>query len=730
MRCPSIVRVLPPALWQAVSLCLVLTLTAGCAGPLALFQPEPTPTPVPPRADLVALNFFKAWGRGDFGALYDLLSANSQAGLTREELIAFFSQVYDDAGIYAASVEMRAVLQKTDEAQVAYHVSYDSGAVGRFEADNTLPLTLESEAWRVKWSPTIIWPQLAPGNRFKIVEQLPSRGNIYDRNGLGLAEEGLRVTVGVVPGKIPAQSTVLASLATVTGLSLSDIRAKIDKARPDWFVPLKDMPVDEYEQVGGFLESLPGVVPRQAYTRAYNDNGVAAHIVGYVGPIREEELAAWKAKGYRGSEVVGQDGLERLADPYLTGRKGGTVTVVDAHGEVVGTVMERDALPSRNIITTLDRNLQEAARSALGDRRGAIVALDPGTGEVLALASSPSYDPNQLIGDVKASQWHNMLTDPNRPLLNRVTQGTYPPGSIFKIVTESAALEAGGYEPTSPFTCGGVWYGLGAQWAKVCWLATGHGKINLQDGLTGSCDIVFYEVGKHLGELDPSLLGQYARGFGLGRPTGLEGFDEAGGVVPDPTWKTQNVHETWYPGDSVNMAIGQGYMLVTPLQMAVMLAAVANGGTLYQPQLVRRIDAAGDEPEIRPAPKPVGKLPITAEHLQVIQKALLGVTSGARGTALQAFKGFPVKVAGKTGTAENQAEDPHAWFAGYAPADKPPQIAIAVLIEQAGEGSEAAAPVFRRVAEAFFGIQPPPPTPTATVRSGVAAPTATVVRAR
>ncbi len=688
-----------------------------------MFQPEPTPTPTPPRADLVALNFFRAWGRSDFGVLYDLLSSNSQAGITREELTDFFRQSYNDAGIYAANVEMRAVLQKVGDAQVSYHVVYDSGAVGRFEADNILPLTLEGDQWRVEWSPTIIWPQLAPGNRFEVVEQVPSRGNIYDRNGLGLAEEGRQVTVGVVPGQIPAQSTVLASLATVTGLPLDDIRSKINASRPDWFVPLKDMPVEDYQQVGGFLESLPGVVSKQAFVRAYNEKGVASHIVGYIGKIREEELDAWKSKGYRGDEVVGQAGLERLGDTYLTGRKGGVLSVVDAHGEPVGAVAERDALASRNIITTLDRNVQAAARAALGDRRGAIVAIDPKTGEVLALVSSPSYDPNELIGDVKASELQSMLTDPNRPLLNRATQGTYPPGSVFKIVTESAALEAGGYEPTSSFVCNGTWYGLGEKWAKTCWLLTGHGKINLRDALTASCDIAFYEVGKHLDELDQTLLAQYARGFGFGKPTGLDGFDEATGVVPDPSWKTQNLHEVWYPGDSVNMAIGQGYMLVTPLQVAMMIGAVANGGTLYQPQLIRRIDASGDQPEIQLTPKAAGKLPVTPEHLQVIQQALLGVTTGAAGTAVQAFRGFPIKVAGKTGTAENQAEDPHAWFAGYAPADNP-QIAIVVIAEQAGEGSEAAAPIFRRVAEAYFGVQPPSPTPTATVRSRVATPTA------
>jgi len=216
--------------------------------------------------------------------------------------------------------------------------------------------------------------------------------------------------------------------------------------------------------------------------------------------------------------------------------------------------------------------------------------------------------------------------------------------------------------------------------------------------------------------LDPGILSQYARGFGLGRLTGLEGFDEAAGLVPDAAWKTQTIREVWYPGDSVNMAIGQGYILVTPLQVAVIFAAIANGGALYQPQAVLRVDASPGETELSFAPKETGKLPVTPEDMLVIQKALLEATTGSRGTAKNAFAGFPLKVAGKTGTAENPAEEPHSWFAGHVPADHP-QIAIAALVEEAGEGSEAAAPVFRRIAEAYFGIESPTPTPTSTLPS-------------
>lgn len=702
-----------------VLLC-VLIAAAGCSEPLALLQPAPTATPVLPRAELAAMAFLRTWERGEFSALYDQLSSGSRARWTREEFAQQFRQAYSDAAVLSVQLQIRSALQKENEAKIAFHQAYQSAAVGLFEADNTLSMTLEGDRWLVNWVPSLIWPSLTSATRFYIAEKRPSRGNIYDRNGLGLAVEGQVVTVGVVPGQIVNEPDVVATLSRITGLSVPNIRERMSKARADWFVPLKDLPVETYQQYAGLLEDLAGVVLRQSRIRAYSGGPLAAHVVGYLGKIREDELEAWKQRGYRGDESVGRAGLERWGETYLVGRKGGVLTVIDNQGLTLSTIAERPAQPSRNIYATIDRTLQAAAQLALGDRVGAIVALDPRTGQVLAMVSSPSFDPNQFVGEVSPAVWQSLLVDPRRPLFNRATQGTYPPASLFKVISTAAALEAGGYAPTSPFQCNGVWYGLGARWAKTCWLRSGHGPIDLAAGLTASCDVVFYEIGKHLHELEdgPNILAQYARAFGLGRITGLEGFDEAAGVVPDADWKSQTLRESWYPGDTVNMAIGQGYMLVTPLQMAVMFSAVANGGILYAPQTVLRVEASEDEPEITFPRKEVGRLPLKPDNLEVIRQSLLSVTSGARGTAIQAFDGFPISVAGKTGTAEHGGEEPHAWFAGYAPADNP-QVAVAVLVEEGGEGSKTAAPIFRRVVEAYFDIEPPTPTPTHTVTSAV-----------
>ena len=696
----------------------LLIVIVGCSGPLSLLQPPPTPTPAPPRAELAAMAFLRTWERGEFNALYDQLSSASHANIGRDELVQQFRQAYQDAAVTAVDLEMRSVLQKGEEAQVAFHLTYNSAAVGPFEADNILSMTLEGDRWLLNWSPGLVWPEFRPGSHFHIVEKRPSRGNIYDRNGLGLAVEGLMVTVGVVPEQIQNEAATVVSLSRVTGLPPQDVRDKIGRAKPNWFVPLKDVPVETYQQHAPVLENLPGVVLRQSFARSYSGGPLAAHLVGYLGSIQEEELESWTRKGYRGDEWIGQAGLERWSEDYLTGRKGGVLTVVNAQGQTVSTVAERVAQPSRNVYSTIDRTLQAGAQMALGDRIGAIVALDPRNGQVLAMVSSPSFDPNQFVGEMHPATWQNLLSDPHRPLLNRAVQGTYPPASIFKIITTSAALEVGGYAPESPFMCNGVWFGLGSKWAKTCWLRSGHGAIDLSTGLTGSCDVVFYEIGKHLHELEsgPNILSQYARGFGLGSVTGLEGFGEAAGLVPDAEWKAQNLRESWYPGDTVNMAIGQGYVLVTPIQMAVTIAAVANGGTLYRPQAVLKVDASGEEPETRFPALENGRLHVKAENLLTIQRSLLNVTSGPRGTAVEAFAGFPIPVAGKTGTAEHAEEEPHSWFIGYAPADNP-QIAIAVLVEEGGEGSKTAAPIFRRVVETYFDIEPPTPTPTSTVTS-------------
>jgi len=365
---------------------------------------------------------------------------------------------------------------------------------------------------------------------------------------------------------------------------------------------------------------------------------------------------------------------------------------------------------------TLDYDFQLKVEELLGERKGAVVVMDVRTGRILALATWPRFDLNRFAEGIDPRVWSALVNDPAIPLMNRAIQGQYPPGSTFKIVTMATIMERGGVPPTQAYTCTGSWNKLG--WPMTCWLLSGHGTIDLVTALTASCDVTFYQIGYDLSYIDIDALPSYARSFGFGVPTGIgapledtwghDPLGEASGLVPDDAWKRKVLGEGWSTGDTVNLAIGQGFLLVTPIQMARMVAAVANGGTLYKAQIVDRVSGTDQVPEIVIQPERVGRLPITQPTLDAIRKGLEGVTTSPRGTATHRFKGFSIPVAGKTGTAQNEGELPHAWFIGYLPADEP-EIAIVAMIENVGEGSTYAAPLFRQVAEAYYGIEPETP---------------------
>jgi penicillin-binding protein 2 len=407
------------------------------------------------------------------------------------------------------------------------------------------------------------------------------------------------------------------------------------------------------------------------------------------------------------------------------------LTVVTPAGEVVATIQEQAPKAARSLYTTFDIEFQAAVEQALADtvqthplaERGAVVVLDVSNGAVRAMASYPSYDPTVFDANRadQAAALGTVLNDPRQPLVNRATQGAYPAGSIFKIVTFAAALNSGLYTPDTRYTSTGSWNRLGDEFIKYDWLTGGHGTVSLRQALVVSCNSCFYDAGYTVDGADNTLLPRTARAFGLGQPTGIQGVAESSGLIPDPEWKLAARGEGWATGDAVNMAIGQGDVQVTPLQIANIFAAVANGGMLNQPTLIDHIGAAGGAPE-EPWPAQVnGPLPLTAEQLEVIRGSLWDVAHSPAGTATHRFVALPVPVAGKTGTAEAPPNASHAWFAGYAPAAAyttadgrqlaGPEIAIAVILENSGEGSEVAAPLFRRIVELYYGIEPLAPFP-------------------
>ena len=696
---------------------LLVSVGNGCGFPM--LRPTPTAMPLPtpdlPPSDEAAFAFLQAWQRSDYAAMYSLLSPTAQEQVAEDLFTATYLEFVEEAMLLDVETQILAAYEPDTYAEVTFSATFQTALLGDFGVQNQMPLAFEEGRWGVDWSSALILPQLSDETHVQMTSWAPSRGNIYDRNGLGLAVQGNLVEVGVIPGEIENEAALLAQLAGILGESPDDLRELYAGAPADWYVPLGRVSPETIQMQFDVLSATPGVEMRESWTRSYRQEIIAPHVVGVVGPIPSEEVDQWRAEGYSGDEMVGQMGLERWGEPYLAGGRGGRLEILSNKGQLVAVLAERPSRESSSLYTTFDREFQKKVQDILGQQLGAIAVLEAKTGRVLALATYPNFDPNPFATGISAQQWRSLQADPRRPLVNRATQGTYPPGSVFKIVTMGTGMEEGGLGASNSFLCRGTWSGLGPQWPKTCWLKSGHGNIPLSKGLTVSCDITFYQVGLMLNGLDQEVLPDYARRCGFGMPTGIEVEEEAG-LVPDPAWKIQAKGEGWAPGDTVNLAIGQGDLLVSPLQVAAMLAAVGNGGTLYRPHVVEMIAADPNNPEWTFEPAEVTRLPISAGNLEVLQDSLHKVTSAPYGTAYQAFQGLEVSVAGKTGTAESGQQDPHAWFAGYAPAQDP-EIAIAVIVEHSGEGSVHAAPLFRKVLEAYFGVEADPastpePTPT------------------
>ncbi len=459
------------------------------------------------------------------------------------------------------------------------------------------------------------------------------------------------------------------------------------------------------------LSKFQGLVIQPYKSRYYFDGGIAPHVLGYVSAIQPEEVELYKRKGYSQDERVGRSGLESWGEKYLAGKRGGALYVMNAQGQPVTRLVEAEPQPSQAIVTTLDRSFQTAVQQALGSFPGAVVVLERDTGKILAMASAPGFDPNAFepINFNSSSMLESILSNPAQPLLNRATQGQYPLGSVFKIITMAAALDSQQFSADTTYPCGYFFEDLPGvrlnDWTYDYYLqdhtTIPSGLLTLSQGLMRSCNPWFWHIGLDLYNMGQTTqVSAMARSFGLGQPTGIDALDEAPGSLPDPKTVV----------DAVNMAIGQGDVMVTPLQVARFVAAVGNGGTLYQPSIVDHIANNSGQVTEKFSPKMSGKLPLTAEQIQLIHEALVGVIRNEkpRGTAWHRFTGLEINVAGKTGSAESNSDRSHAWFAGYTFAEREdkPDIAIAVIVENIGEGSDYAAPIFRRVVELYFSGQP------------------------
>jgi penicillin-binding protein 2 len=628
--------------------------------------------------------------------MYAMLSDDAKTSTSQEAFVKRYRDIASEGAFAAVKTQVKEVDQALNHANVGFGVTITSTLAGEFVRQNILPMSYDKGNWFIDWKPTVIFSELTPGNYVNMLVHGNPRGDIYDRNNMKLAGNEPMVTVGIVPRDIDSEAQMLAKLAPIVEMDAKSIKDKYAQARPEWYVPIKNITAERANKYNNDLKLLRAVSLRDTTRRIYPQGASAEHVLGYVGAINADELLRLAPQGYNPDDLLGKTGIEKWGEGYLRGELGGTLVVLSQDGQIVSTLSAKGPTPARNIYTTLDVDLQSFIEKELAGKVGSAVVMDVRTGEILALASSPGYDLNTFIQGTPA-QLQALLNNPQRPLVNRAAQGLYPTGSVFKIVTISAGLERGGFKSNSGFHCDGVWTGLGPQYAKTDWLKTGHGNIDLYNGLVQSCDIVFYTVGLQLDKVDRAILPTYARAYGFGTPTKTTGLlDEGGGNVPDPN------QQTIFVGDMVNVAIGQGDLLATPLQVANMLSAVANGGTLLRPRLIAKVAGPKDERRQDFASDVVNKIPLSAANLTTIKNALKAVTSTGPGTAYRSFAGYKIQVAGKTGTAESPPGEPHAWFAAYAPADNP-KIAVVVMIEHIGEGSAFAAPIARRIFEKYFG---------------------------
>jgi penicillin-binding protein 2 len=695
----------------AATLVLLACSREKAASPLppAANVAEQTPAPPPQAgADDIARRYFGFWTESKFAEMYELLSDGSRQAIAKDRFIARHEGIADEARITGVRIEpFGRTTDGDNHADVKYAITYTTSIWGELRQENALPLTKQTDGWRVEWAPSLIFRELTGANLVRAVVETPRRGAIFDRTGRPLAITSDVPTVGTaknlinVPGIVPDRNKLIAYLAGKLELPAGQIYALVDdpKAQYDVFIPLKTLAPGTPQALIDELEGTPGVVIQRTPRRTYPLGVNAAHVVGYVAPISAEQLQRLKGEGYQTGDLVGNIGLEAAYEPQLAGQRGARLTIITPEGGLVAELAKRPGKPAQDVVTTIDSSAQQALVAALGERVGSAVLLDPRDNSVVAMASYPAFDPNLFVTGISQQDADRLLNDGRHPFINRAIAATYPPGSTFKVITSAAGLERGGFTPASRVDCTPVWNGLGPGNPKRNWTTYNEGSLTIAEGLMRSCNPVFYEIGLRLDRIDPNILTQFASAFGFGRSTGLNGLEDATGVAPGPEWKKKNLNDEWYSGDTVNMSIGQGYVLATPLQVANAYSAIANGSALRSVVLVKELREAGTPRAVETfATKELGRLPISQSTLNVIRQGTTMVTQDARGTANYAFAGSRLDAAGKSGSAEDQGAQTHALFAGYAPRNAARGVAVVVL-DDGNSGSLEAGPIVRRILE-------------------------------
>ncbi len=538
--------------------------------------------------------------------------------------------------------------------------------------------------------------KISESNRLRVIGVPAPRGIIFDRNGIPLVKNTPYFCASLIPGEFDER--LIPALAKLLGMPEADLEEKITKKEEGPFSPVKlkeGLSFKDVSYIEARRSDFPGLMVEIEVSRGYILGNTGAHLIGYLGKMTPAQSKDPQFRDVPPEAFIGQWGVEKLYDQTLRGTAGQRIIEVDALGREIRLLQGKPPVRGTDLTLSIDIALQKEAEKAFEGRTGALVALQPETGEILGYVSSPSFDPNRFAKGITRDEWQSLSSDKSLPMLNRAIQSQYPPGSTFKIIMAIAGLEEGVINESTKVDCrGGISFG---RWHFGCWRKGGHGTISLHRALVESCDVYFYEVGKRLG-IDKIY--EYATRFGLGKATGIPLGAERRGLIPNTKWKMETRKAQWFLGETFVNSIGQGYVSTTPVQMAAMMAAVANGGNVYRPSLLK-----GTKPQL------VMNAGVKAETLETVKSALMGVVNEPSGTGWVAKSGVTT-IGGKTGTAQvvglrkdskylSEKFRDHAWFVAFAPVEKP-QVALSVLVEHGGHGGSAAAPIAKKAIDAYM----------------------------
>ncbi|MDO9545997.1 MAG: penicillin-binding transpeptidase domain-containing protein [Pelolinea sp.] len=660
-----------------------------------------------PEVDATVESFLSLWVNGEYDQMYQMVSSSSRQEISDTDFVTFYEQTASNATLRSIETQLLSSMKNPNSATAKYRVVFNTSLFGSFEREIDLTLALEENTWKVNWDPGLILPELAGGNRLQLETISADRGSIYARDGQLIVDQTTAYALAIIPNEIEdgKEGVLLNYLSDLTGRTTESIQASYeDIRRTNWYVAVGEVSANEIEEQWDAITALGGIRLSEFQSRYYYNGGIASQAIGYLSSINPEQVEDYRALGYMGDEYIGQAGVEKYAEEALAGKPAASLYVVNETNQIISYLNQADAKLPQDITTTFDKDLQIEAQKALLGLKGAIVVMEVETGRILAMASSPGYDPNLFTPENanSAELLDDLLNDGQQRLLNRVTQGSYPAGSIFKVIGMAAALESDLYTPDTTYFCGSYFEELPGEKFKD-WTVDKElppsGTLTLVQGLTRSCNPWFYHIGLDLfRQKGADYLSNFARGFGLGSATGIDQVAEVAGQIVDPA----------SDGDAVQQGIGQGDMLVTPLQVVRFTAALANGGTLYRPQIIERITSSNGVDVYTFSPLAQSELPVSRETLDAISDGMRGVVRSSIGTANDELGDLSIVLYGKTGTAENPLGDSHAWFTGYSSTvrEDKPDIAVTVIIENGGEGSAVGAPVFRRVIETYYYGEP------------------------